>query len=186
MNVSTDRFDLDQQDRDGIEAFEEYVWYNSELCSHCFARVRDVGPEYSNILRRTSGTELDVPDLEMTTNEWYERTDIGSQEYCPWDNTKRFGTCFCENCGRDTQPNHHQLSWEKMKEFAVNLYAYIRDHTPLTLSKRRFCTELSKLKVSRRDTQGKESQIFAVAFARGLQTAPMAADADGKTAPLTE
>ncbi|GGO03603.1 hypothetical protein [Haloarcula pellucida] len=188
MNVSTDRFDLDQQDRDGIEAFEEYIWYNSEVCSHCFARVRDVGPEYSNVLRRTSGTELDVPDLEMTTNEWYERTDLGSQEYCPWDNTRRFGTCFCENCGSDTQPGHHQLPWEKMKAFAVNLHAYIRDHTPLSLSKRRFCTELSKLKVGRRDTQGKESQIFAVAFARALQTTPStSADAaGGKTAALTE
>lgn len=184
MHVSTDRFDLDQQDRDGIEAFEEYVWYNSELCSHCFTRVRDIGPEYSKILRQTGKSELDVPDISMTVNEWYQRTNHGSQEYCPWDTTRRFGTCFCERCGSDTQPNHLNLDWEKMKSFAVNLHAYIRDHTPLSLSKRRFCTELSKLKLGRRDTQGKESQIFAVAFARALETTSVEMMTDDSTAVL--
>jgi len=154
MHVSTDRFDLDQQDRDRIEAFEEYIWYSSEVCSHCFACVRDIGPEYSSVLRRTNGTELDVPDLELTTNEWYERTDLGSQEYTTWDNTQRFGTYFCENCGSDTQPSHHQLPWEKMKAFAVNLHAYIWDHSLLSLNKRRFYTELSQLKVGRHLWQG--------------------------------
>jgi len=174
MHVSSDRFDLDTQDRTGIQLFEEYVWYNSEVCSHCFARVRDIGPEYSKVLRRTNGAELDIPDIDMTVNEWFKRTDDGSQEHCPWNNTARFGTCFCEKCGGDTRPRHHQLPWSKMKPYAVNLHQYISEWTPLSLDRRRFCRDLARLKLGRSDTQGKESQMFAVAFARALDTPPSA------------
>jgi hypothetical protein len=160
MHVSTDRFALTRADKAGIEAFKKHIWYNSEVCSHCFSRVRAVG--------ETVTVHKSVHRHEV--NKFYERTEQGSQEYTPWDENARYGTCFCTNCGADLQPEHHHLSWETVKSFAVNLYNYTTNHTSLQLNGERFAAELRELRTERLDTAGKESQVFAVAFARALQT----------------
>jgi len=160
MHVSQKRFDLTVSDNAGIQAFKKHIWFNSELCSHCFSRVRSVGD--------TVSVRMSVHSHEM--NKYYERTELGSQEHTPFDDNKRYGTCFCENCGRDLKPNHKDLSWKRMREFAVNLFEYTRDETSLNLNRENFAKELAHLRLDRRDTAGKESQIFAVAFSRALET----------------
>jgi hypothetical protein len=160
MHVSSDRFDLTRADKAGIEAFKKHVWHNPEVCSHCFSRVRAVG--------ETVTVHKSVHRHEV--NKFYERTETGSQEYTPWDENKRYGTCFCEHCGADLQPEHQNLPWETMKSFAVSLYNYTTNHTSLQLNGERFAAELRELRTQRLDTAGREMQIFAVAFARALQT----------------
>jgi len=160
MHVSDQRFDLTKSDKSGIEAFKRWIFYNSELCSHCFSRVRSVGD--------TVSVSMAVHTHEI--NKFYERTETGSQEYTRFDTNKRYGTCFCENCGSDLQPAGHQVPWEKLREFAVNIYQYTTEHTPLHLDREKFSKTVAHLKLDRRDTQGKEGQILAVAFARSLTT----------------
>lgn len=160
MHISQDRFDLTRQEQSGVAAFKKHIWRNSEVCSHCFSRVRAIG--------ETVTVHMDKHRHEY--HKFYERTEDASQEHTPFDECKRYGTCFCESCGADLRPDHHHLPWEKMKTFAVNLVEYVDGHTPLSLSKRRFARELARLRFDRRDTAGKESQVFAVAFARALET----------------
>jgi hypothetical protein len=166
MELDTDRFDIGPVERRGIALFKDYVWSNSEVCSHCFTRVRSIGE-----LR-----EVRMQELTHEVNEFYERTEDGSQEHHPFTlPSDRYGTCFCENCGSDTQPRHHHLPWDKMREYSINLYNYVSDHTPLSLSSESFARHLAHLRLERLDTAGRESQIFAVAFARALESrAPMA------------
>lgn len=158
MHVSPQRFDLTRTDQNGIQAFKRHVWFNSEVCSNCFSRVRAIGDVVA--------VEQDVHTHE--TFAFYERTEQGSQEHTPFDENKRYGTCFCENCGADTRPTHRDLAWERMREYAVNLFEYVRDHTPLTIDRERFARQLALHRLERAETAGKESQIFAVAFARSL------------------
>jgi len=160
MDVSQQRFDLTKHDQSGIQAFKKHVWYNSEVCSNCFSRVRAIG----DVVK----IEQDVHTHEMA--EFYERADDGSQEYTPFDENKRYGTCFCDHCGADLRPDHRDMAWERMRGAAVRLYEYVRDHTSLSLDQERLARQLAHLRLERRDTAGKESQIFAVAFARALET----------------
>lgn len=160
MHVSPERFDLDRADKNGVAAFKRYIWTNSEVCSHCFSRVRAIG---------------DITEIhtDLHTHEvaaYYERTDAGSQEHTPFDTNKRYGTCFCTECGADTQPHHQDLPWERMREYAITLYEYTQTHTPLSLDREAFARELARLRLDVRETSGRESQVFAVAFARALTT----------------
>lgn len=162
MNVSSARFDLTSTEKARIGTFKNEIWYNSEVCSHCFSRVREV--EANPRAARLSKTSL-----KNHPASFHERTDLGTQEHHEWDYNTRFGTCFCLECGGDLSASHYQLSRGKMKAFAKNLARYIDAHTSLSLDHRRFFAELLRLKDSA-NTQGRESQIFAVAFARALQT----------------
>lgn len=163
MHVSQSRFSLTPTEQARLRLFERYLWHNSEVCNHCFTKVRIV--EENEQAARLSETSLrNIPA------EYHERTEQGTQEHCGWDNNPRFGTCFCLGCGGDLSASHRDISLEKMKSYAVNLEAYVREHTPLSLDRRRFARELVKQK-QRVDTAGKESQIFAVAFVRGLEDA---------------
>jgi len=161
MHISPDRFNLTRADKAGIQAFKRHVWHNSEVCSNCFSRVRSVGDVLSK--------EMGVHTHELC--EHYERTETGSQEHTPFEApSDRYGVCFCETCGADLRPNHHHLAWSQMREHAKRLADYVESHTSLTLNHERFARQLAHQRFDRSETAGKESQIFAVAFARALTT----------------
>jgi len=161
MHVSEQRFDLDRADKRGIQAFLKHVWYSSEVCSNCFTQVRSIG----DVVRKS----MDEHTHELAA--YYERTEHASQEYTSFEApSDRYGTCFCCHCGADTRPAHRDLPWEQMREYALNLYDYVATQTALSLSRERFAHHLAHLRLDRRDTAGRESQVFAVAFARALET----------------
>lgn len=162
MQVSPERFSLSPSEQARLSTYEKYIWHNSEVCNHCFTRVREVE-------RNPKAAKLGPTSLRNLPAEFHERTEDGSQEFCGWDRNKRFGTCFCEECGGDLSASHRYIPLGKMKSYAVNLEQYIREHTPVDLNRERFALELVEQK-RRPDTQGCESQIFAVAFVRGLRT----------------
>lgn len=162
MQVSKDRFSLSPTEQARLSTFEKYIWHNSEVCNHCFTRVREVE-------QNPKAAKLGPTSLRNLPAEFHERTENGSQEFCGWDTNKRFGTCFCEVCGGDLSASHKDIPLEKMKSFAVSLEQYIREHTPVDLDRERFARELVEQQ-QRLETSGLESQIFAVAFVRGLRT----------------
>lgn len=161
MHVNSSRFNLSPADHRGIALFEREIWQNSEVCNHCFTRVR-------SIERNPEAERLASTSTRNLPAEFHERTEKGTQEHTPFDTNVRFGTCFCTECGGDLRARHRDLDVEMMLEFANNLCRYVRDHTSLTLDANRFAREIGSLK-SRRDTQGRETQVFAVAFARALR-----------------
>lgn len=164
-DIISDRFDIDP-DSPYLGDFEEYIWYNSELCNNCFTVVRDVGPEVA----RSAESQT------YYINAWYERTDQGSQEHCRGDYNRRHGTCYCLDCGSDLSADHRNCPLEELMSLAIRINAYTRDHTPLSVDHRRFAREVSRMK-SHRDKTGYETEILAVAFARSItQRAPAAGD----------
>ena len=174
MHVNSTRFNLTDTEQARLRTFEREVWYNSELCNHCFARVREI--EANPAAARLSKTSLkNIPA------DFYERTEQGTQEHCGWDHNRRFGTCFCLECGGDLTASHRDLSREKMKTYAKNLAHYVADHSALQFDPQRFFAELLHQK-NRRDTQGRESQMFAVAFVRSIRTPAQTTTPGGQTA----
>lgn len=169
MQFSDSPFQLDASDECGVKIFRELLWQNSEVCNNCFAQVRDIGPEYSNILRRTGDAKLDVPDLELTTNEWYERTESGSQEHSTFDNNRRHGQCYCLECGSDLSADHRDRPLDELRELAQSIVAYISRETAHDIDAERFLDELETLKRTP-ENQSWETEILAVSFARGLQS----------------
>lgn len=161
--------DLSKSEEQGVQAFRRWIWHNSELCNECMSRVRDIGPEVSRVLGRGGATQLVHADVEMRTNEWYERTELATQEHSPGDHNTRFGTCYCLECGGDLSANHRGKSLEELKPIAANIARYVREHTDLELDVRGFARELRTLK-RRPEYQSWETEILAVAFARGLRT----------------
>lgn len=172
MKINSARFNLTPTEKARIKTFEREIWYNSELCNHCFSRVREIEVNY--VARRLSKTTL-----KNHPAAFHERTPLGTQEHHVWDYNQRFGTCFCLECGGDLSASHRDLPREKMKEYGKSLARYAENHTALQFDTHRFFRELLRLK-DRRDTQGKETQIFAVAFARAIQTST-GADTGGDT-----
>lgn len=161
------RFDIGPTERRGIEAFNEYLRHNPEVCNHCFSRVRSVGE------LKERRTDLFVHEF----NEHYERTERGSQEHDPFElPSDRYGQCYCRECGSDLSVTHDELDFETFKEYVRNCYRYVREHTPLDVDHQRLGREAARLK-RRRDTQGRDRQIIAVAFARALNDPPAVAKA---------
>ena len=159
MQVSTERFDLTPSDKRGIEDFKEYLFYNSEVCSNCFTRVREIDDR--KILR---GKNRHIEDVF----EFHERTEQAESEFTPWDSNPLYGTTFCLECGSDCSADHEKLTLEQLKPLAKNIFVYTTQHTPLGLDGKRFGREIKDMKAEPR-FQGKESQILAVAFARSLE-----------------
>jgi hypothetical protein len=162
MNVSQDRFSVSPSEQRGIDLFQEYLWHNSEVCNHCFTRVREIDEETIRIGKNRQ---------KSVQWEYHERTEHSENEFNSFaeGSERRFGTTFCLECGSDCSADHHQLSLEELKPIARNIYLYTTDHTPLDLDAKAFGREIRDLK-NRRDTQGKETQILAVAFARSLKS----------------
>ena len=159
MHVSQERFNLTPTERRGVDDFLEYLWYSSEVCSHCFTRVREIDER-----KITRGKNGHIQD----TWEFHERTEHARNEHTPWDRNKRFGTTFCLECGSDTSAHHRDMELEELKPIAQNIYRYTTKHTPLELDHERFGREIRAMKTDP-DYQGKESQILAVAFARAKE-----------------
>jgi hypothetical protein len=122
----------------------------------------------------------------MTINEWYERTEMGSQEHTTWDSNKRFGTCFCLNCGTDCNGNHRNKSLEELKPLAKNIFTYTKKHTPHDIDAKRFGREVKELK-QERSAQGYETEVLALAFARALERDPGLSEASSASSaqPVT-
>lgn len=162
MNISSARFSLTETEKARVQTFKDDLWFNSELCNHCFTRVREID-------RNPAAERLSSTSLKNTPADFYERTESGTQEHCGWDHNPRFGTCFCLDCGGDLTASHYEIDIEQMLEFGENLCRYVRDHTALSIDGNQFARELGRLK-RQPWAQARESQIFAVAFARALQT----------------
>ncbi|MDQ2052857.1 hypothetical protein RBH26_20660 [Natronolimnohabitans sp. A-GB9] len=162
-------FDTRESDRRGYETFKEEIWRSSEVCNSCFSQVRSIGPEKHKMLSTPEEKRLEHggPPPILTLYEWYERTENGSQEHTPWDSNRRFGTCFCENCGTDCNGNHRNKSLEELKPLAANIYRYVSLKTDYELDPQRFGAVVRELK-QLRSAQGNETEILAIAFARSL------------------
>ena len=156
-------------DEHGYELFRELVWYNGELCNSCFTMVRTIGPEMAKQLNTSKHRPLEhgMP-LTITINEWYQRTEEGSQEHTTWDNNKRFGTCFCEQCGTDCNGNHRNKSLSDLKPLVANIFRYVKKHTEHDLDGKAFGREVKDLK-KEPGMQGHETEIMALAFSRALK-----------------
>lgn len=176
MQVSQSPITTTESDQHGIGLFNELLWTNAELCSHCFTQVRDIGPEYSKLLKRTGDCRLDLADLDIRVNLWYERTDQGSQEHSPFDSNKRFGTCFCQQCGGDLSASDEDLSLAQLLDIAERIARYVNEETAATVDFGRFTDEIQDLK-SKREHQGWDTEILAVSFARSLQSDQTRSDA---------
>lgn len=163
MQVSKSRFEVTESEQRGIDLFEDYLWYNEELCNHCFTRVREIDDQ---IIRVGKNRQKRV--------QWsfHNRTENARNEHTPFDKgpEKRYGTTFCLDCGSDCSADHHQLPLEKLKPIAKNIYRYTQAETPFDLDAKAFGRHIRDLKTDR-DKQGKETQILAVAFSRSLQSA---------------
>ncbi len=168
MQLRESPFDLGGAEERGVRVFETAIWQNSELCNECFTRVRDIGPEYSSVLRRTGDARLEVPDLELTTNEWFERTPDGRQEHAPGDANRRFGTCWCLNCGGDLSADHRDKPLDALLSLVEPLVAYVDEHTDHDLDRQEFEDELTELKRTP-EFQSWETEMLAVAFARAVR-----------------
>ncbi|ADB63670.1 hypothetical protein Htur_4933 (plasmid) [Haloterrigena turkmenica DSM 5511] len=122
----------------------------------------------------------------ITLNEWFERTENGSQEHTLWDSNdsnRRFETCFCENCGTDCNGNHCNKSLEKLKPLAKNIYRYITLETEYDLDAKQFDTAVRELQ-QLRSAQGNETEVLGAAFARALESDRATADVDHAVRPV--
>lgn len=167
MQLRKSPFDVDKIDESGIDDFEEYIWYNSEVCNGCYSRVRSVGPKVRKTLEEPTEKMLeDTGELVgMEHNEWYERTELGSQEYSSFDENKRFGTCYCKNCGSDCSSFDDVPTKQALKDMAERVAEYANEHTPLEVDADRLVDEAAQLKSIPR-TDGWDTEIVAVAFSR--------------------
>jgi len=158
MHVSKERFDLSTTDKVGIDTFEEWIRHNSEVCNHCFSRVRAIGEEQS--VRKDIHTHH--------VNDFYERTDNGTQENHPFQlPSNRYGTTFCRACGGDLAAGSKNIPFPQFKEYALNIHEYIKRHTPLSMDHVYFGREAARLK-RQPEHQGRGRELLALAFARAL------------------
>lgn len=144
-------------DKRGYEVFRNEIWWNREVCNSCFSQVRNIGP----VMERWMGASY------MTLNEFYERTDNGSQEYTPFDVNRRYGTCFCTQCGSDCTGDHRNTSLEDLIPLVKNIFQYTKRELEHDLDAATFGKEVRELK-SIRDATGYETEIMAIGFARAL------------------
>ena len=170
MQLRKSPFDVDKIDDTAIDAFEEYFWYSSEICNGCYSRVRSVGPKVTKTLEEPTEKMLrhNGPLVKMEQNEWYERTETGSQEYSSFDTNKRFGTCYCTDCGSDCSSFDEVLGKDVLTDMAERIAEYTNKHTPLEIDKARMVALTAELK-SVPQTDGWDTEILAVAFSRALR-----------------
>lgn len=159
---------------ESIDTFETWVWFNSEVCNNCFEQIRHVGDEI--VIENRAWT--------LYINEYYERTEQGSQEYAPGvpPASERFGQCFCLNCGSDTAAENHTLSTDVMIRRAKRLVRYLMDETPVTVDGSVVGQTIRDLKAVW-SNQGYDSEIFAVAFTLGIRSPPGSTDNQAKATP---
>ncbi|MDL5361366.1 hypothetical protein [Halalkalicoccus sp. NIPERK01] len=103
----------------------------------------------------------------MTINEWYDRTEQGSQEHTTWDHNKRFGTCYCLTCGTDCNGGHRNKSLEELTPLVENIFRYIKRETAYDLDGKTFGRQVRELKQDP-SAQGLETEVMALAFGRAL------------------
>lgn len=177
-------FETHPSDERGYDLFSELLWYSREICNSCFTQVRSIGPEKQKMLETPDEKCLeDGEPVVMKINEWYERTEDGSQEHTTWDHNRRFGTCYCTNCGTDCNGNHRNKSLEELKPLAKNIFLYVKRETDHEIDGQRFGSEICQLK-QLRSAQGNETEILAVAFARALERDRPTAEADHSLTPI--
>lgn len=154
-------FETHPSDRRGYELFVSEVWHSQQVCNGCFAWVRTIGPT----LERWMGASY------MTLNEWYERTESGSQEHTPFDHNTRFGTCFCMECGSDCTGDHAHTSLEGLIPYTENIFRYTKLELDVEIDGPALGREVRNLKTlpSGRST-GYETEVMGIAFARALET----------------
>jgi hypothetical protein len=164
--------DIDRQVRRRAEDFRDHIWYNREVCNHCFSRVRRV-----EVIdwERYEGAGYSVPTHAPDAHQ--DRMPDVDAEHTPWQlPSERYGKTFCSECGGDTRARDGKKSLAVIKQHAVTLYRYTRDHTEFAIDHRRFAREAVRLK-QRRDLQGYDSEIMAVAWARAVRAATATATA---------
>ena len=170
--MQTTQFDLSPAEQRRLQRFKDLIWNNSEVCNECFTRVREV--ERNPARERLAETSLHNPPAEF-----HERTEDARAEWCGWDNTDRYGTTFCLECGSDLSAQSRTRSLEQLKEPARNLVEYTIRHTDLDISGRELGAELCRLK-SIQDLQGLDTEIVAVAWIRSISIpTSVTADAQG-------
>ena len=158
--MHTDPFDLTTAEQRRLQQFKDLVWYSSEVCNECFTRVREVE-------RNPAQERLADTSVHNLPAEFHERTEHARAEWCGWDNTDRFGTTFCLECGSDLSAQSRTRSLDELKEPARNLVEYTMRHTDLDIAGRAMGRELRRLK-SKQDLQGLDTEILAVAWVRAI------------------
>jgi len=153
-----------------LTVFKERVWHNSEVCNNCFQQIRTIGPEVTRELKESRQRPLSAgPPEKVTTYEWYERTDHGSQEHTVWDKNKRFGTCFCARCGADGGATNDTLSVADLKSAGKRIVAFLNTQTPYNADPVAFGRVLGKL-CAVDDNSGYDTEKLAAAAAHSLDS----------------
>lgn len=172
MQLRKSPFDLEKLDEGGIGAFKDYLWYSPEICNGCYSRVRSVGPKRKKMLEEPDEKLLHHydanPPQTMEIHEWYRRTELGRQEYSSFDTNKRFGTCYCTNCGSNCTAFDEIPSKDELKEMAERIAEYCNQNTPLSVDVESIVQETDDLK-SIPETDGWDTEILVVAFSRALR-----------------
>jgi len=177
-------FETRPSDERNYELFEDLIWHSSEVCNSCLAQVRSIGPAKQKMLETPDEKRLEHGEpVSITLHEWFERTENGLQEHTTWDTNRRFGTCYCLDCGTDCNGNHRNKSLEELKPLAKNIFLYVKRHTDHDIDGKAFGAEIRRLK-GRRDAQGNETEVIAIAFARALDRDLPTADAGHSSTPV--
>lgn len=163
MHVSADRFDLSTTDDSRLDDFRDYFFFNSEYCSECFTRIREI-------------ERLDYGLSERSTanrpNCYHERTSQATVARTGFEApSERYGITFCDNCGSESGSRWARTrSLDELTTSIYNLVEATADDTPYSIDWRRFVREVHDLKTGSdaRDRQGRDLQCLAVAWSRAV------------------
>jgi hypothetical protein len=159
-----------------IQTFEDAIWHSPETCNECFTRIRVVD-------RRESA--LAATSVRNRPAAHHERTEHATAEWPGFaddDPIDRYGVTFCGECGADGRRWSDTKSLDELTAQAKNLAEYTLRATPYDVDCGVMGETLGQLK-RRDDLQGRDAQILAVAWARGVQAARRSSPDDAPGAP---
>jgi hypothetical protein len=176
MNVSNLTYpdELSQPNRDAVSVFKKEIWRNQEICNHCFQQIKSIGTKRRKRLG-TSGRRFlaDGQPIEVEFHDHYERSEHGAQEHTPWDElegNRRFGTCFCLDCGAEASAVSHSVDLRTLTDQGKQIISYLNRQTRYWCVGSDFAEALTALK-SIPDNTGYDTEILAVATAHSLESA---------------
>jgi hypothetical protein len=179
MHISNLTFpdNVERPSRQELAVFTEELWRNQEICNNCFSQIRTIGPTAEKQLEQSGSHQLRHGDpLTVEITAWHDRVDDkASQEHTPWDEqrgtvgNRRFGTCFCLECGSGDGREDQTVSLDDLVEQSKRIVRYLKTQTRYSVDGGTFGQTLSRLK-RERDNQGYSTEILAVATATALES----------------
>lgn len=160
-------------DRNAISVFKKHIWHNREVCNHCFQQIKAIGDTKTKQLGTSANRPLEYGQpLAMEITDYYERTEHGEQAHTPWDElegNRRFGTCFCLDCGAEASAPSHSVDLRTLKDHGKKIIRYLNRKTRYECFGSDFAEALITLKQVPENT-GYDTEILAVATAYSLKS----------------